>query len=39
MKVPKDIIFTSFTVGNYEIFIFQNPEGELITVKTYKYGE
>jgi|TARA_R110000851_G_scaffold41959_2_gene104786 hypothetical protein len=39
MRVPEDIIFTSFTVGNYEIFIFQDPEGELITLKTYKYGE
>jgi hypothetical protein len=39
MRGSEDLIFTSFTVGNYEIFIFQNPEGELITVKTYKYGE
>tara|TARA_R110000765_G_scaffold241552_1_gene344079 strand:- start:373 stop:492 length:120 start_codon:yes stop_codon:yes gene_type:complete len=37
MKIPKNLVFTTFTVGEYEIYIFQDPEGELITLKVYEY--
>lgn len=37
MKIPLGLIFTQFEVGGYEIYIFQDPEGELITLKIYEY--
>ena len=37
MKIPKGIVFTQFDVGPYEIFVFQDEDGNVITVKTYKY--
>jgi len=37
MRIPKGIVFTQFEVGPFEIFIFQDGEGEVITIKTYEY--
>jgi hypothetical protein len=37
MKIPLGIVFTTFTIDDYEIYIFQDPEGELITLKIYEY--
>jgi|TARA_R110000772_G_scaffold222891_1_gene333316 hypothetical protein len=39
MRVPKGIVFTKFDVGPYEIYIFQDEDGLLLTVKTYEYDE
>jgi hypothetical protein len=39
MIIPKGIVFTTFIVGPYEIFIFQDENGKLITLKTYEYEE
>ena len=39
MKIPKGIVFTQFDIGPFEIFIFQDEDGEVITVKTYEYEE
>ena len=39
MRIPKGIVFTKFDVGPYEIYVFQDEDGELITVKAYQYEE
>tara|TARA_R110002167_G_scaffold195839_1_gene398829 strand:+ start:88 stop:222 length:135 start_codon:yes stop_codon:yes gene_type:complete len=39
MRIPKGIVFTQFDIEPFEIFIFQDEDGELITIKTYEYEE
>ena len=39
MRIPEGLVFTTFTIDDYEIYIFQDPEGELRTLKIYEYEE
>ena len=39
MRIPKGIVLSQFTVGPFEIYILQDENGKLITIKTYTYEQ